>query len=281
MPMGVLYVISDLCYPIVRYVVRYRYGVVRGNVDNSFPEWEESRRRALVNRFYRYLCDCFVESVALMGMSEREIRRRFVFTNPDFFSREEFAGRSFVAVFGHYGNWEWVSSLPLWVNNLNVATLYKPLRNNVFDRMFLTMRTRFGTKCIDKKKVLREMLLLRRETKPYVVAFIADQTPSVHNIHYWTKFLNQDSAVLTGWETISKKTGDVVIYLDIRRVRRGYYEAELSLVSADAKSEPDYAMSERYIRLVEESIMRDPSCWLWSHKRWKHKKECTNGDGRM
>ena len=273
MPMGVLYVLSDCLYPIVRYVVRYRYGVVRRNVENAFPDWDEGRRGALVNRFYRHLCDYFVESVALMGMGEGEIRRRFVFTNPEFFSREEFAGRNFVAVFGHYGNWEWVSSLPLWVDTINVATLYKPLRDRHFDRMFLRLRSRFGTICIDKNKVLREMVRLRREPRPYAVAFIADQTPSVHNIHYWTKFLNQESAVLTGWETIAKKTGDAVIFLDVRRVRRGYYEAELSLISADAKSEPEYAMSERYIRLMERSIMRDPAYWLWSHNRWKHKKE--------
>lgn len=273
LPMSLVYFISDITYFIIRYIVRYRYRLVYDNVSQSYPDFSKKEIKNTVNKFYSHLCDYAFESISLLHMSEREIKKRFVFKNADYLTSDFVEHKNIIALFGHYCNWEWVCSLPLWNKNINIATLYKPLRNIHFDQLFLQIRSKFGTKCIDKNKVLREIIKLSKETKPYVVAFIADQTPSIHNIHYRTTFLNHaDTAMLTGWENIARRTNDAVVFLNVKRLKRGYYEAEIELMALNPKDMSEYELTELYVKLMERTIAQDPALWLWSHNRWKYKK---------
>jgi len=272
LPFRTLYILSDILYFMAYRVVRYRIRIVRENLANSFPEKSKEELRKLERQFYHHLCDYFVETIKLLHISDKEMGERFRFENTGEVI-PYLEKNSALLYLGHFGNWEWITSITLILSDdVLAAQIYRPLRNKAFDRIFLKIRKRFGSVGIAKNDTLRSIIRLRNDGKRMILGFISDQTPSTRNIHYWTKFLNQDTPVFTGVERIAKQTGFGVFYLDVRKVSRGKYTGTFRLLSDDPKSEPEFALTEQYIRAFEKTIMRDPACWLWSHNRWKHKK---------
>lgn len=274
LPLGVLYVLADLCFPPLYYVARYRRKVVTENLNNAFPELPSRERRKIRRRFYRWFCDYVVETLKLLSMSRQEMMRRMVIEGVDEMERS-LETKPFVFIFlGHYCNWEWVSSIPLWYQkeDSHGAQLYRPLKNKAFDRLFLEMRSRFGSENISKYEALRHILQLRRDGKKTCIGFISDQTPGWNSIHDWVDFLHQDTPVFTGTERIAKKVDAAIFFADIRRVRRGYYHLVLRRMTDEPKDFPDYALTEQYMRELEQIIRRQPHLWLWSHRRWKHRR---------
>ena len=151
--------------------------------------------------------------------------------------------------------------------------IYRPLNNKAVDRLFIYLRTRFGSYGMKKNDTVRDMMTLKRENSKNIVIFIADQTPSKANLHYWTTFLNQDTAILNGAERIARKLDLPVIFLDVQKVKRGYYTVEFKLMTAHAKETAENEITESYARMTEKMILRNPAYWLWTHKRWKYKRE--------
>lgn len=275
LPLGVLYIFSDLCFPILYYVVRYRRRVVRENIAHSFPELSERERTRIQRRFYRFFCDYVVETLRLLSMSPDEMRRRMVIEGVD--DMEDSLSRvPFVFIYlGHYCNWEWISSIPLWGRREDVVMgqLYRPLKDKEFDRLFMDLRTHFGATNISKYESLRHILNYKREGQRAIIGFISDQSPTPVNIYEWVDFLHQDTPVFTGTERIAKKVGAAIYFADVERIRRGHYRLRLRLMTEDARSYPDYKLTEMYMDRLEQMIRRQPHLWLWSHKRWKHTRE--------
>ncbi len=274
LPFWVLYILSDFLYLILYYVAGYRKKVTRENLKNAFPDKSDSERLKIEREYYHFLCDYYVETIKLLHISDKEMQKRMVFENPEELLPEMEKGNSGFLFLGHYGNWEWVTSITLlYGDKISLGQIYKPLRNKAVDAMFLKIRSRFGSFGIPKDDTFREIVRLKHEGKQVLIGFMADQTPSINNIHYWTNFLNQETPVFTGVERMARKVGGYVAYLDVKRVKRGYYSGRLEMITNHPQTEPETYITETYIRKIEKTILRDPAYWLWSHKRWKHKRE--------
>lgn len=273
LPFAVLYALSDLLFPLVYHVVRYRRGVVRRNLRESFPEAAPAWLRQTERRFYRSFCDYFVETLKLLTISPAQMKRHMQMDGMEAFE-EAFRDHTLAFVYlGHYGNWEYVATLPLWVPaGVHCAQLYSPLHSGVADRLFYEMRTRFGSENIAKNEALRRLVTLQREGRRTVVGFIGDQAPKWVNIHDWVPFLNHDTPVFTGTERIAKKLDAAVLYCDVQRLARGRYRASFSLMTSRPATIPDYRLTECYMQLLQTTIRRNPPFWLWSHDRWKRKR---------
>ena len=273
LPFGVLYVISDVIYAVLYHIVRYRRRVVQMNLQNSFPEKSEAERREIERGFYHFLCDYGVESLKLLTIKPEEMKQHMVFKNCEAVDRA-LDTHDFVFVYmGHFGNWEWVSSLPLWLHpRTTLAELYRPLKSKTMDELFIELREHHGARCIPKYDALREIMRLKAEGKKSVIGFVADQTPSPQNVHLWMDFLSQDTPIFTGTERIGKKVNAAIFFLDMQRTKRGRYEGTFKLITEEPKQYPDFQISEICTRELEQTIRRQPSFWLWSHKRWKHKR---------
>ena len=277
LPFSILYILSDILYGLVYKLAGYRLKVVRANLRNSFPDKTEGELLLIEKRFYHHFCDYFVETLKLLHISDDEMRRRMQFENIEQVKDLMKDGNSSLMFLGHYCNWEWVPSIALNFqeedNRTILGQIYKPLTNRAFDDLFLKIRGRFGSFGIAKNETLREIVRLRKEKKQVLIGFMADQIPSLNNIHYWTTFLNQESAVFTGVERIAKQTGFSVFYLDVEKIKRGYYKATVRLISDNPQADPEFQITETYIRAMEKTILRDPAYWLWTHKRWKRNRE--------
>ena len=222
--------------------------------------------------FYAWFCDYVVETIKVRSFSEEEMQRRMTFEGLEaIYDDMEKNGQTFCfAYLGHYCNWEWVASLPLWTGDkLKCAQIYHPLENEAFNKMFVDVRGRFGAENITMAETLRRIIQLKREKTKTIIGFIADQTPVWHSIHLWMDFLNQETPVFTGTERIAKQVNACIYYIDLFRPRRGYYHAVFKPVKWDEESEKEFPITEAYMHLLEETIGRTPAYWLWSHNRWK------------
>jgi KDO2-lipid IV(A) lauroyltransferase len=275
LPMPVLYILSDILYFIIYHIIHYRRKVVRDNLKNSFPGKSTGELRTLEWKFYHHFADYIVETIKLAGISQKELLRRARLRNPEMIKPLLAQGHTcMMLVMGHYGNWEWFTGFPVcFGGDVEVHQIYRPLKNKAFDRLFIFLRTRFHALGTKKNDVVRDIVRLKQTKTPALLVFIADQTPSKANIHYWSRFLNQESAILAGPERLAKKFDIPVIFVDVKKIKRGYYSVDFQLMTDKPKETPEFSITEEYIRRMEKSIMRDPAFWLWTHKRWKHKRE--------
>jgi len=271
LPFRLLYIKSDLLVLIMYYVVGYRKKVVFQNLRNSFPEKSTVEIRKIAKMFYKNLADLFVEQIKLQSIKKDQCSKRMVFKNIEKLDELHKQNKSVIGLIGHMGNWEWVGIFSRMVMPYPTFALYKPLSNKFFNDSLLKVRTRFGLQMIPSQQAMRHYVSKKDELT--FTFMVADQTPIKSEIHYWTKFLNQDTAVFTGAEKIATSLGHAVVFVDLKRVKRGYYEVNISDLCDDPKNTTEHEITEKYMRLLEMSIIEQPEKWLWSHRRWKHKKD--------
>jgi len=277
LPLRVLYLISDLCFPLVYYIVGYRKKVVRLNLTKSFPEKTVKELRSIERRYYRFLCDLIVETIYEMHIGEKEIESRMTYGNLQAILDQNDLNKSVMIMTAHYGNWEWLLGFSLYLpENYPSNPIYKRLRNDQFDKLFYQLRCRHGAKIIEKKELLRVMFKLQKENQIGNFWMISDQTPNAKNLHYWTTFLNQDTPVVTGTEQLARKFDYPVFYAEINRVKRGYYHCEFIPIALEPTKTKEFEISEKYMNLLEKSINTHPEYWLWSHRRWKFQRKNGN-----
>lgn len=275
LPFPIMYGISDFFYFMLYHVFGYRKKVVFENLHKSFPEKSEKEIEQIARKFYRYLCDLMLETFKTLSMSRKTALRRCTVDESTRTIFEKYGARkqSVIIVMGHYGNWEWAGASFSSTFSYPLYVIYHPLRNKYFDRLIYKMRTRFGTRLIAMKETFKEMVRLRNELN--ATAFIADQTPSPDNA-YWTTFLHQETPVFWGTEKIAQKMNYPVIYVTVKRLKRGYYTVLSEELFVNPKDTATGEISEAHTRKLEKDIILQPEIWLWSHRRWKHRRPVDN-----
>ena len=277
LPLRVLYFISDfILYPLLYHIVGYRQKTVFQNLTSSFPEKSLQEIKRIERDFFHFLADYIVETIKFFSMSEKQIKRRMTFSGVEGIAEAmNKEGKNLCFLYlGHYCNWEWIASLPCWCpNDVKCGQIYHPLYNKAMNKLFLYLRNRFGSESIGMKETLRRIIELKRSKQKIIIGFISDQTPKWNSIHHWCDFLNHDTPVFIGTEKIGKQVDALIYYGELKRIKRGYYHCELKPMTHNAKTIPDYQLTDKFTLLLENIIKENPSFWLWSRKRWKRTKE--------
>lgn len=271
LPGWIFYGVADFFFALLYYMIGYRRKVVMRNLRNAFPAKSEADLKKLEARFYRYLCDLFLETFKTLTISKTSMLRhcRLNENALALFNRYAEANKSVIIVMGHFGNWEWAGNTFSILGRHKLYVIYHPLTNKYFNRLIVDMRTRFGTGLIEMKNTMRDMLSKRGELS--ATAFIADQTPPPEGA-YWTTFLNQDTPIFKGTEKIARKLNYPVIYVSVQRQKRGHYEIFAETLVEEPARTAEGEISELHTRRLEQDISAQPEIWLWSHRRWKHKR---------
>ena len=269
LPLEVLYLFSDVLYFFLRRF--YRRKVVIENLRNSFPEKSPEELFAIEKKFYRHLADLFVETLKLAHMSNSELKRRFVVKNPELFEQLLRSGRDLAVVHSHYNNWEWLICLPLYTD-YKVVSIYKPLQDKLFDRFMNGLRTRNNLTLTPMTHIVREIVKNRQEKIRAMYGFIADQSPAKPDIKYWTQFMHQETPVYLGIEKIALRYDMPVVFFNVQKIRRGHYNLTVELLFESTTGLPEFLVTETHVRRLEKLIKEKPEYWIWTHRRWKHKK---------
>mgnify|MGYP003288447381 CR=1 FL=1 len=275
LPLSVLYFIADyMVYPVIRYLVCYRLKIVRKNIRLSFPEKTEKEQEAIINAFYRHFAEIVVEMVYGYRASKEEMRERVVFDNLELLEDLARKKHGVIAYLGHLCNWEWIADVGNQFADKSIVeyNVYRKQKNANVDRAMLDLRSKRGGECVEKNILLRKLVQLRHADHPFVIGLIADQKPSPHNAHTWTTFFNQETAFLDGGEVLARKFDLGVVYAHITSPKRGHYLVHFEVITETPQEMPENEITMSYVRMIESNIRRQPERWLWTHNRWKWKR---------
>lgn len=251
-------------------VVGYRKKVILQNLRNSFPEKSESGIQATAHQFYQHFTDLMLETIKCRSCPPQDILDRIQgdISRVDQLYAEK---KNILFLMGHRGNWEMANLFASLRFSHECLVVYRPLNDTCFDQWFLRFRTRFGSRLVPMDDIAAE--LRQPRARPYAVVLANDQSPQPDSA-YWTTFLHQDTGFFRGAEILARRNDLTVLYADFSRdtTRRGYYTVEISLVADTCQSLGKNEILEKQIRLLEADINAQPFNWLWSHRRWKHRR---------
>ena len=272
LPFFILYLISDVVYFFTYHVFQYRRKIVKMNLKNSFTEKSDEELTILSKKFYRHFSDMLVESVKALTVSKNEIKRRCAFKEGSMaiFERLFSEGKNCIALMGHYGNWELAGLSMSFQSPYLLKVIYRPLSNEYFDALIYKLRNRFHAQPLAMDNAAREML--KRSADLSCTVFIADQTPQPDDA-LWLKFLNQDTPFFQGAEKLSRRLNYPVVFASVKKMKRGFYEIAIETLFDNPSQTKLGEITSSFARQLEKDILAQPEIWLWSHRRWKHKKK--------
>ena len=270
LPMRILYMKSDFFYFLIYYVFRYRKQVVLDNLKLAFPEKPEVELLQIRKKFFKHLMDLLVESVKAFSISEKEILKRYSYSNPELVNKYAAEGRSIALMGAHQSNWEWSISLPK-VLNIDMYGAYTKLNNTYYEKVVRDSREKFGVIGYKTSEMVRGMQKRFSAKQQGAYILLSDQSPQLHKTYYWRAFFDIKVPIHTGAEMLSKRFDLVVINYVTRRIKRGYYTTEFQLITDTPKEFKDYQITDLYTELTEKNILEQPEYYLWSHKRFKHR----------
>ena len=268
LPFPVLYMISDFLFLLTFYVFRYRREMVQKNLRNAFPQFDQFKLKSIEREFYHHMSDYVVEMLKLLTISEQEFRKRLKLINSDLMDRIKGSHESFFGLTSHQFNWEWALAGTILQAPLPLDFVYQPVKIELFERFSLASRMRFGGHAIKRDEVARE--LFKRRAIPKIIGLAADQYPGMdRDKRYATRILNQDTVFFDGTNQLAVLMQYPVLFFNTRRVKRGYYEVTIELLTEPPYPKGDTQVVEKYARKLEQAILENPANWLWSHDRWK------------
>jgi KDO2-lipid IV(A) lauroyltransferase len=267
---GKLYKLSDIFRFVIFDIGQYRKKVVLSNLRNSFPTYDDKKIHEIAAKFYRNFTDIIFETIKLKSITREDLLARIDLDMPildHYFEKNQ----NLVVVAGHLGNWEMLNLFGSARLSHQMVVVYHELQNDVFEDWFKNVRTRFGTEMVTMKEAISKAMQPR--DRPFIFILINDQSP-VPEKAFWTKFLNQDTGVFRGVELIARRLNSPVLYMAVLKneAKRGFYKGYFRLITETPKQEPNNSILQAQIGFLEQDIIQQPDNWLWSHKRWKHKK---------
>ena len=266
-----IYLISDILYYLLYYVFSYRKRVVRENLKLAFPELSNDKRREIERKAFRNLTDVFLETFKSTNMKEDELKKRFVFKNPELIERIYNNKQDVIVMCSHYCCWEWVFGVRN-TSNFKINAIYKQLSNKYFDKLTKSRRSQYGANMIKTKDTFREISKKSKLKELNWYGFASDQSPKKSKALYWNNFLNNWVPIHIGAEVIAKKYNMAIVFMDVQKIRRGYYEASFSLITDKPKDFKDFQLTDKYIELVEKQVKNKPEYYTWTHRRFKHRQ---------
>ncbi|ESU26700.1 lipid A biosynthesis acyltransferase [Flavobacterium limnosediminis JC2902] len=272
LPFRLLYFVSDCLYVLVYYIIGYRKKVVRQNLALALPHLSEKERLRVEKESYHHMVDGFLEMIKTMTISDKEINKRFTFTNMELYDEYEAKGKSIAIFCAHYSSYEWLLIMNKHIKFEGFG-IYKKIRNKYFDKLVRDIRGKFNATLIDTKETTAVMVSNYKKGIKGVYGFAADQSPKVWKAQHWTKFMGVEVPVHTGAEMLAKRMDMNVLFVKGEKLGRGRYQATFVPMVENPKEVPNYELTDMFFRMVEQQILEKPEYYLWTHKRWKHTKE--------
>ena len=271
LPFRIFYWFSDFIYVIVYYIIGYRKKTVKENLVLALPHLTNKERLEIEKKSYHHLCDLFLEMIKTMSISADEMNRRFVVTNIELVKEYEKKGKSAILLASHYASWEWLLSINEKTKFKGIG-VYKKIANKYFDKLLRDIRSKYNADLVETKDTISLIAENQRKGILSIYGLASDQSPKLNRAFHWDKFMGIEVPVHTGAEMLAKKYDLNVLFVKVKKVKRGFYEATFIPITDNPKSIPDFEITSTFLREVEKQILEAPEYYFWTHKRWKHRR---------
>lgn len=271
LPFWLFYKISDLVFILVYHIIGYRKKIVTENLELVFPEKSSEEIKTITRKFYGHMCDMFLEMIKSISISNNQLKQRFTFTNLEEIERIRKMDKSIIVMCGHYASYEWANSIQLYDIDYKGFGIYKKIKNKYFDKLAKDIRARFNAELISSSETIGKIILNQREGLRGIYFMVSDQSPKLNRAKFWTEFMGSTVPVFMGAEKLATKLDIAVVYLQVEKLKRGYYQATFITISDNPKEEPAFKITGSYLTELEKQIRKAPEYYLWTHKRWKHR----------
>ena len=271
LPFWLFYKISDLVYILVYHIIGYRKKIVTENLELVFPEKSSEEIKKITRKFYQHMCDMFLEMIKSISITDKQLKQRFTFTNLEEIERIRKMDKSIIVMCGHYASYEWANSIQLYGIGYKGFGVYKKIQNKYFDKLAKDIRARFNAELISSRETITKIIRNQREGVPGIYFMVSDQSPKLSDAKFWTKFMGSTVPVFMGAEKLAAKLDIAVVYLEVEKLKRGYYQAKMINISDNPKEESSFKITGSYLTELEKQIRKAPEYYLWTHKRWKHR----------
>lgn len=275
LPFRILYLFSDFIYLFIYYVIGYRKKVVFENLKIAFPKKSDRELKKLRKKFFRHFVDLFLEMIKTFTISNNEILKRFNLINKEDFTKFLNKHQNVILLSSHYANYEWLFSLNLLIDHHGFGA-YKKIKNKYFDRFIRKSRGRFNTELVPTKEFFKIVENNDAKDIPCMYGLLSDQSPKIDKTYHWTDFFNVKVPVFTSTEMLAKKYNYPIIYMNTEKIKRGYYETTMHVLSENPNDIPNYQITDLFVKNLEKQIIKKPEYYLWTHKRFKHKDKAPN-----
>ena len=271
LPFRIFYWFSDFIYVIVYYIIGYRKKTVKENLVLALPHLTNKERLEIEKKSYHHLCDLFLEMIKTMSISADEMNRRFMVTNIELVKEYEKKGKSAILLASHYASWEWLLSINEKTKFKGIG-VYKKIANKYFDKLLRDIRSKYNADLVETKDTISLIAENQRKGILSIYGLASDQSPKLNRAFHWDKFMDIEVPVHTGAEMLAKKYDLNVLFVKVKKVKRGFYEATFIPITDNPKSIPDFEITSTFLREVEKQILEAPEYYFWTHKRWKHRR---------
>ncbi|WGK94403.1 MULTISPECIES: lysophospholipid acyltransferase family protein [Flavobacterium] len=271
LPFKLFYWFSDGIYVLIYYIIGYRKKIVRHNILIALPNLSESERLKIEKKFYRHMCDMFLEMIKTMSISTEEMKKRFKITNIEVVKEYEQKNKSIILLASHYASWEWLLSINE-STSFKCIGVYKKINNPYFDKLIRNIRSKFNSELVATDKTIALIAENQEKGIMGMYGLASDQSPQVHKTFHWQQFMGIEVPVHTGAEMLAKRYDLEVVFAKVKKVKRGFYEATFVPICEHPRTIPDYEITDTYLKEVEKQILEAPEYYFWTHKRWKHRK---------
>ena len=271
LPFRIFYWFSDFIYVIVYYIIGYRKKTVKENLVLALPHLTNKERLEIEKKSYHHLCDLFLEMIKTMSISADEMNRRFMVTNIELVKEYEKKGKSAILLASHYASWEWLLSINEKTKFKGIG-VYKKIANKYFDKLLRDIRSKYNADLVETKDTISLIAENQRKGILSIYGLASDQSPKLNRAFHWDKFMGIEVPVHTGAEMLAKKYDLNVLFVKVKKVKRGFYEATFIPITDNPKLLPDFEITSTFLREVEKQILEAPEYYFWTHKRWKHRR---------
>ncbi len=274
LPLFFWYLVSDILFVLQQYFIKYRFSIITENLEKSFPNLSESEIKKIRKKFNKNFCDYVVETLKTITISEKELEKRHTYSDLYLFDEFQDQGKNVIVLAGHVFNWEWLLGVIPLIGTKTYA-VYHNQSNKELENLINDSRSRFGTITLSMKSTSRTLIKTPNDGNSAFL-FIADQSPHRSKIYHHVKFLNQDTPVFNGFDKLARKLDYKVIYCDTVKMKRGHYHTTFKEIKPKEEKFKENEIVDSFFNELESTIKKDPSNWLWSHKRWKHSRNSVN-----
>ena len=229
----------------------------------------------LNGRIVAHFAQMLFEVPHILRLNRTNLDRYVIFDNEDALNEAINKGRGVFMLTGHFGNWELMSAAMALRFNTKGAVIVRPVDFAPADRLLTSLRSRFGTEIIPKKRAMKKLLAAKKENK--IIGTLLDQNVDWYE-GVFVPFLGKPACTNKGFALVALRTGCPVIPSFSVRQPDGRYRVvfgdELSLQKTGDKIRDTEENTALFTQIIEKYVRQYPDQWFWFHKRWKTRPYC-------